>query len=242
MTDVLSNVKGKITDRRPACWKILDRIKEMMQSGALQAGDRMPSEDEFAEAFGVSRGTVREAMKILSAYGIVEIRRGDGTYVASEPSSLAFEPLLFSFLLMRPDLTSLIGFREAIESEVLEMILKRGDDAVLEPVRTALEHMREKARAEQCPVEDYTDLDLEYHRALAAACGNPLMERMYTFLLEFFKPFIQTTYREERNIQSALRLHEEILDALATGDPARCRETVTHSLDVWHQLNEKWRG
>ena len=93
----------------------------------LLPGQKIPSEAQISEGLGVSRGSVREAMKVLSAYGVVEIKPGDGTYIAHYSKGSSVNPLLFDFLLYGPDLYELTEFRDAIEITIIEVIIKNYD-------------------------------------------------------------------------------------------------------------------
>ncbi|WP_066829810.1 FadR/GntR family transcriptional regulator [Collinsella ihumii] len=80
---------------------IIERVATSLATGELQPGERLPSEEEFAARLGVGRSSVREAIKILEAYGVVEIRRADGTYIVDEFHGGMLKPLVFGILLRR---------------------------------------------------------------------------------------------------------------------------------------------
>ena len=71
---------------------VIAQVKDMLIGGQLKAGDMLPTENSLAQMCRVSRGSVREAMKILNAYGIIDIRRGEGTFVCEKPSKFMFNP------------------------------------------------------------------------------------------------------------------------------------------------------
>lgn len=81
-------------------------------------GDKLPNELEISEGLGVSRGSVREAMKILSAFGLVDIRVGNGTYVCETPGNELIDSLLFSFFVSNPDISNLYEFRKIFETDI----------------------------------------------------------------------------------------------------------------------------
>jgi DNA-binding FadR family transcriptional regulator len=78
---------------------VLKRITDSIASGELKPGDKLPTEVEFIEKLGVGRNSVREAIKMLSAMGVLEVKRGNGTYIATKVSPAIFNPLVFSLLL-----------------------------------------------------------------------------------------------------------------------------------------------
>ena len=115
---------------------VVNNIKQLLIERKLKPGDRLPNELEISEGMGVSRGSVREAMKILSAFGLIDIRVGNGTYVCETPGNSLMDSLLFSFFVSNPDIENLYEFRHIFEIDVLELVLKHYDSN--EPERAAL--------------------------------------------------------------------------------------------------------
>ena len=85
--------------RPKAVEDIVETFKQAIIHGDLQPGQRLPSEAELSQQLGVGRGTVREAMKMLEALGVVNIKRGDGTYITDKPSPTLLSPLMFAIML-----------------------------------------------------------------------------------------------------------------------------------------------
>ena len=92
-----------VANRKTLVQRIISEIQDRLVKGALRAGDRLPPEGKLAAQFGVGRTSVREAMKVLAALGVIEIRRGDGTYVSESMSARIFDRLLFQLLLSDTD-------------------------------------------------------------------------------------------------------------------------------------------
>ncbi|MGI5888583.1 MAG: FadR/GntR family transcriptional regulator, partial [Oscillospiraceae bacterium] len=90
--------------RESAVDVVINSIKQLLIDGKLKPGDKIPNELEISQGLGVSRGSVREAMKILSALGIVDIKVGNGTYVRSKPDSELLDSLLFSYYITNPNI------------------------------------------------------------------------------------------------------------------------------------------
>ena len=92
----------KATKRESAVDIVVNSIKQLLADKKLLPGDKLPNELEISEGLGVSRGSVREAMKILSAFGLIDIRVGNGTYVSDSPSSELLDSLLFTYFITNP--------------------------------------------------------------------------------------------------------------------------------------------
>lgn len=113
----------KATKRESAVDIVVNSIKQLLADKKLLPGDKLPNELEISEGLGVSRGSVREAMKILSAFGLIDIRVGNGTYVSDSPSSELLDSLLFTYFITNPDLTSLYEFRRIFETDIVRLAI-----------------------------------------------------------------------------------------------------------------------
>ncbi|MGQ9629433.1 MAG: FadR/GntR family transcriptional regulator [bacterium] len=144
-------------ERGSAVEGVISRIKDALVEGRLNPGDKLPTELELMDMLGVGRGTVREAIKILSAFGVVEIRRGDGTYIADSITPPSLDPLLFSLILERRTPEDLLEIREMLELDFIEKAIERATDEDFAKMEEAIEQLKEKIEA---GVED-TDLLME---------------------------------------------------------------------------------
>lgn len=102
---------------------VVNNIKKLLIERKLKPGDRLPNEVEISEAMNVSRGSVREALRILTAFGLVESRVGTGTYICQKPGRTLADSLLFSFFVNNPNIGKLYEFRRLIEIDILESVL-----------------------------------------------------------------------------------------------------------------------
>lgn len=219
----------------PAVDRVILRVRELLLSRAILPGDKLPNENELASLFKVSRGSVREAMKVLAGYGIVTIRAGDGTRVATENRGALFDPLLFQMLLSNPDRQALRELRQLLELGMVPLLAAHAAPGDLPALRAALGSSSDLV-AESCTDADrLTDADLVFHRALGAAAHNPLVERIYSFIMDFLRPTIRDTYVRSRTGDQALALHTAILQAVEAGDQAQIQEAMKQSIDSWDE-------
>lgn len=146
-------------------------IKQMIQSGELQPGDKLPREDDLAAQLGLSRSSLREAVRSLSLVGILDVRQGDGTYV----TSLGPETLLdaMSFVIDFHQDNSVVEFlavRRVLESTATAMAAQRVTATQIAELRALLAEVPPAA-----PVEVFVANDLEFHRRLVGFCGNSVL-------------------------------------------------------------------
>lgn len=215
---------------------VVNSIKQLLIDRRLKPGDKLPSELEISEGLGVSRGSVREAMKILSAFGLIDIRVGNGTYVCETPGNGILDSFLFSFFASNPDLQNLYELRHIFEIDVLELILIHYDDNAKErkALHANVETLEEmiKTNASQ---EQLMENDLEFHRLLGKATHNLLIERIYNFIIDFMEPSIAATHKNQHG-EFVYDVHKKMIDILDTRDQSRIVEAVNSSVGTWSIL------
>ena len=215
---------------------VVNNIKQLLIERKLKPGDRLPNELEISEGMGVSRGSVREAMKILSAFGLIDIRVGNGTYVCETPGNSLMDSLLFSFFVSNPDIENLYEFRHIFEIDVLELVLKHYDSN--EPERAAVKKNLkdlEKMMKEGASPEQLKENDMEFHHLLGSCTKNLLIERIYNFVMEFMEPSIAITHRKQKG-EFVYQVHKHILDVIETRNYELIDEAITDSVDTWSVL------
>jgi GntR family transcriptional regulator, transcriptional repressor for pyruvate dehydrogenase complex len=218
---------------------IINNIKKLLLTKKLLPGDILPSEMELAERFNVSRGSVREAMKILSAFGIVEIKRGDGTYVAEALSKTLLDPFLFNLILSNADTREMVELRELIELQLIRLVIKNACEEDFKKIEEIHEKMKNMiSENSQLNYETLIQYDLKFHEALGRASKNILVEKIYAFVMELFTPYIEKTYEADKSGKNAFVLHEDIINSLRLKDMNKAMEATEKSIAEWRRLFE----
>jgi GntR family transcriptional regulator, transcriptional repressor for pyruvate dehydrogenase complex len=209
------------------------RIKEMILSGELAPGGRLPPEKELSERLGLSRSSLREAVKALEVIRVLDVRRGDGTYVTSLEPRLLLEAM--SFVVDLHDdhsVLEIFAVRRILEPAAASLAARNADDAALERLRDIV-----------TGVDDATDVeglvahDLEFHRSIAEATGNSYLAGLIDSLSSHtVRARIWRGITQESAVERTLQEHHAILDAIATGDAELASAlTVVHVSGV-----EQW--
>ncbi len=219
---------------------VVNSIKQLLMERRLKPGDKLPTELEISEGLGVSRGSVREAMKILSAFGLVDIRVGNGTYVCESPENGLLDTFLFSFFMLNPNLENLYEFRCVLEADVLELILKHYEENYTErmALKESLKELEQLMDKAQAKPEELLQNDLEFHRLMGKATGNLLVERVYNFVIDFMEPSIKNTHKNQKG-EYVYETHKKVLDIIETRDYEHVRDAVVVSVDTWSELQGK---
>lgn len=162
-----------------AVQQIIDAFTERLLDGSLKPGDQIPTEVELAERFGVARNTVREAIKILVAMGVLEIRRPVGTYVCQGFSNAMIEPMLYGIILSRGEsYNELMDLREIMETGTMLTVIRNAGDDEIARLSEPLVALGQACRREQPSVEEVFSLDDAFHEAIMALAHNRMVERI----------------------------------------------------------------
>lgn len=216
---------------------VVSSLKDLLLNRHLQPGDRLPSETELTRLFAVSRGSVREAMKILSALGIVEIRQGDGTYVTRGDNEALFDPLLFKLIVSRPKFAEIKELRLILEKSVARLVIERASDEEISRLRDSFGKMPDGPAQTEIDHERLLLSDLEFHALLGQSCHNAPLETIYRFVMQYFKPCIAESQRKHGNAgRKASEAHRKILQAIERRDESACDQAIENSMAVWEEL------
>lgn len=224
----------KINKRESNIDFIISKIKELLLTKKLLPGDKLPSEFELSKIFSVSRGSIREAMKILSAFGIIEIRSGDGTYISKKDKNIQFDPLLFSLIINYKDFGELFELRELLEISIVKLILRHPNTKELKKVEKILLDSKEELLSNQnIDHKVMAEYDISFHVTLSKAAGNILVEKIYNFTLDLFRDSIESTYKKPKNATNAITLHENIYNAIIEKNIDNAIKAISESMEQW---------
>lgn len=206
------------------------RLKSFIAAENLRPGDRLPTETELAERFGVSRLSLREATKSLEFLGIVEARPGRGLTVGRVNMLRVTEYLGFHPALHDISPAELIDTRVLIEIGVLPHVAARmrQDGAIYESLRRINDELRSAATVDRC-----VELDIDFHRELILASGLSSLAAFGEVLAVFFQRFRGAVEADEWQ-RGAVR-HQQILDALADGRSDEARDLLRAHIESHRQ-------
>lgn len=225
----------KIEKREEATDFVVKTIKRLLITKKLNPGDKLPNEYELSQSLKVSRGSIREAMKMLSAYGIVKIKRGDGTYIADTSDRISFDPLLFR-LINQGDVNELRELREMIELGIIKLAIQNATQEDIISLEKAYAYTAEKIRLGEFEDEVLIETELMFHTALGKATGNKLIQTIYNFVMDLYVPNIYKDKRDEIFGQEALNCHRPIIDSIISRNLKSGEKAIKHSVDVWKHL------
>ena len=217
---------------------IVHQIKNNIFEGRLGPGDRLPSEKELIEQFGVSRITVRDAMRVLESQGLVEIKvgAGGGAFV-STPGSGPITQVLTDMLRLHGISTSeLVEARLVIETSIVTFAAERATPEDIECMRKAIA----EARASRAAGEPrFTPHSINFHIALAKAARNQVL---FFTVSSFRTPFYETLEKllpDDRMADRAIDDHQKLLDAITAHDAESGCQVMKEHLAYFQKRTEK---
>ena len=218
--------------------KTIRQIKQLISSGQLKPGDKLPAERILAERFAVSRGYIREAIMKLEFFGLLKTSPQSGTYVAGLSIKILDSLLSDVINLNKDDFGALIEARYYMELNAVKLAAQRRSYADLAELEAALKEHERKASSGLDSFEE----DMLFHIKIAAASKNKVIESMMLIVVpELIRTIVENkvcgTDRSVRSISE----HKNILDAIALGDPAAAEAAMHIHLDEIMQVSKKYK-
>ncbi|MDB5336494.1 MAG: lldR [Planctomycetaceae bacterium] len=215
---------------------VVMRIREVIESRKLAAGDRLPSETELAEGLGVSRAVVREAVGRMEALGFVSVQAGRGMYVGDGDSLSSCVKLVSTAMAMSPkELHLLVEFRLALECQAARQAAKRATPQDLADLTAICKELKQAASH-----SDGIAVDFRFHRKIAEISGNSMIGRVMEVAHDFIVEAMARATSEPRNNTQIANLHLTILKAIKNRDPDAAEQAMRAHLERHARRLDGW--
>lgn len=214
----LSNIKSKLLAEQ-----VQEQIYQYILEQQYETGSRIPNEFQLASRFGVGRSTIREAVKLLISRGVLEVRRGSGTYVVSTaPTDL--DPLgLLRFEDKMGLALDLANVRLMLEPGIAEMAALNATEEDIQKLRELCDVVEHKILAG----ESYIQEDIAFHTCVAACAKNKVVEQLIPIIDTAVLMFVNVTHTQLK--EETIRTHRNVVNAIADHDPIGARGAMmTH--------------
>ncbi len=201
-------------------WSVIDQLTEAMIRGDLKPGDKIPTEAELVEKLCVSRNTVREAIKTLVAFGVLEIRRADGTYVCQGISKQMLNPLVYGIIFTQTDsYRQLKEFRQMLEVACLFLAIRYKTPEKLEKLREHYEKLLELFDRHHSSLKEVMDADMAFHLEIAHMADNEMLVEVTNLLMTLTasKRTEVTKYLLENDVPYLRSNHKAYYEAVVNG-------------------------
>lgn len=218
---------------------VVSRLVSAIMSGELKPGMKIPTEPDLVKAFGVGRSTIREAIRILVSYGILEVRRADGTYVCNGFSPKILSPTLYGIVLQKESAHhDLIGLRKLLDNGILEQLFYEGVSQETWDRLYALQDDLESYLASgKNNIHTIAKKDIAFHRELASATNNIAVLTVYDSIVRITEDFLYKTIEvilQHDAVAYFSDSHRGILKKLAGTSLDELHERVDWSYQFWN--------
>ena len=212
----------------------IESIRELIASGVWGPGTRLPREADLAAKLGLSRNSLREAVRALALARVLEVRQGDGTYVSSlEPSELLAPTQFATRLLRGSTVLELFEVRRMLEPEAAAIAAARADDELKTELRRELDRMFDAGDR----VEDLVEADTAFHDVIAQAPGNAVLRSLLQSLsTSTMRARLWHGIADRDALDLARAEHTRIYEAIVAGDPELARAATA----IHIASNEQW--
>jgi len=208
--------------------EVLEHVINWIIEGKFKPGDKLPSEKELAEIFGVSRLTVREALKQLELMSLVDIQQGDGTYVKYVKPESYMKSLLPLIVLDTNSIKDFIDVRLCVEKSIVQLFVKNANSEKIRRLNEIVDRM--KVFVEYGNLADYHKEDVKFHLFLAQACGNKIFYYILNIIQDVLYKQIKEILITEEACKISVDKHIKLADAIKNKDVTKAQKIIEEHL------------
>lgn len=195
--------------------EVIGQVRDLITSGRLKIGDRLPAERELAKTLQVGRSTVREAIRALESLGILQARSGEGTFLVSNPDEQKSAPITANAFQSWDNQRKLFEVRMVIEPDLAALAARRASFEQIVKMREILEEQEASVKRGAIDIK----ADTAFHFLLAEAAGNEILLRMMDSVMNLLHETREASLRTTGRAVSSLKQHKAIVRAIEARDP-----------------------
>jgi len=235
MQDLFPRIGSSVTLSQ----EIMQKIEEVILNKKILPGEKLPTENEMCRMFGVSRTALREALQMLNARGLINIRKGSGIYVNNYSSAHVIRPmsLFLELNLDRDYILHVMEVRKMFEPQIARLAANQRTAEDLQKIETSLVEL------EKCPANNYAEqgeLDRDFHLAIANACRNPIIPVIVTPIFKLMPKIRSLVYANIPTAQSAaVDYHRKIFERIRSSDSDGAYQMMVAHLVIAEEHTQK---
>lgn len=215
---------------------IIQRITDALISGDLKPGDKIPTEQEFCDQLKIGRNTVREAIKVLIAFGVLEIRRSEGTFVVDHFSPKLMDSVLYGLILCPRSLDSLLEFKISLWTSMILLAIDKASDEDVAQLQMLYDALAKTVHASEPDVDAIFSDSEDFHRFLGEITHNPLMSQLNELTVNFSaNTRVQSISLrlEKGKLSDMLQEYAAMLELVRRRDKEAVPKTMASILAAW---------
>ncbi len=218
--------------RRNRIYEEIARQIEKMIAEKMKPGDMLPPERQLADKFGVSRSSIRDAIRMLELAGLVEARQGSGTVVRERSADAVVTPLTSVLVQKRKMVGELLEVRKMIEPPLAARAATHATGEQVTEMDAILRRQAEKMKAGELAVEE----DTEFHYAIALASDNSVVLKVLDVLMDLLRDTRQRSLQVAGRPEKSIAGHQQILDAIKRRDAAGAQDAMCRHIESVEQI------
>ncbi|SNT07312.1 DNA-binding transcriptional regulator, FadR family [Anaerovirgula multivorans] len=218
--------------------RVVEQITGAIINGELKPGDKLPTEVELCESFQIGRNSVREAIKVLESFGVVYIKRSEGTYVSSSFNHRMLDPMLYGLILEKDSAESIIELRKVFDTGLMFVVIKKANEKDMHYLHKELEQLEIEVMCENASAKRVLDQDIRFHTAIVLSTHNELIQNIAKYIDRLTIPSRIRTMEKILKSDERIRfieLHRQIVDMIERKDISAINETVESHYMFWKQ-------
>lgn len=221
---------------------IVDQIQEAILSGSIKSGEKLPSERELKEMFQTSRGTLREALRVLEQKGLIQIKLGvgGGAMIKTANTEQIGESLDILIRSQKVSLSHLCEFREGVEGDVVALAAERATNADIKRLKELLKQAKKYAEKGGSHRDPFLEVDKKIHLALSQISRNPIyisvLKMVHNNIHSYLDSFL---HMEKRELMENYQDLYDMVQALEKGDAAKSKSIAQSHVRRFTEYMEK---
>jgi GntR family transcriptional repressor for pyruvate dehydrogenase complex len=205
--------------------------------GNIKVGDQLASERDLSEMLSVGRSTLREATKVLTMMGLLEVRTGQGTFITNGHSDFYAAPLSWGLIIGEKSTKELFEARSLLDCEAAYYAAQRITDDELERLSGFFQEMQ-NARA-KLDIEKLMAADVSFHMMIAEAAHNNVIFQMLKTIRNLLEVWIRYVFIDEKSMEDTTQEHERIFNSIVNKDPAGARDSMRYHISAGYERLQK---
>jgi GntR family transcriptional repressor for pyruvate dehydrogenase complex len=207
--------------------EIVNQMKNLISEGTLKPGDQLPPERELIKEFGVSRPTLREALKSLAAMGFLEVKQAKRTFVKSMISERMQDPLSLLIKTDTQKIFDLIEVRKAMEAWSAFHAARRATEEDIKQLESIIKEMKEAFEKGR----NWEKEDADFHLAIAQATHNTIQTHIMSTIYDLLKESVARVFTDRAKVKKLLQQHYRIFTAIKNHSAEKARDRTLEHLD-----------
>lgn len=206
--------------------QVYGQMRNQIMEGEWKPGEKIPSETQLIQLFGVSRGTIRQAIQKLAGEELIETRRGAGSFVRMSGIDSYFKTNTPLFNVGKHEMKQIFEFRRMFESSLAETAAQKINKLQLRKLKDNYEKLKER----KDNVKEFVELDLAFHKIICISAENTLATQIFNSYEVLLKPAILRMV-EVIGTENGIKYHRMLIDALTAGDSKMAYQIMSEHLD-----------